>query len=248
MATILAHMRKSDCYTKNWGGTPVRLRLAGGSFASLVRSTRRQEGLTLRWSVCLAVVASLLLPAGAFAWTVTVHVHGAGKVVETTPRALMNCTVGPTGKSESSVTDCVAGTPGGVYNSFDVVNLQASVPQDSFDRGWRFAKYVDSGAGGGQINCDPQGTTGDHFDVDCQFQIFENLQTHLYFDDVAGPQDTAVSSGPPAATNATTATLNFDAASDPDAVFECRLDRPGQAPGASSHAAVRATSPRPTRA
>ncbi len=186
----------------------------------------------MRWSACLAAVALLLLPAGAFAWTVTVHLHGAGKVVETTPRALMNCTVGPAGKSEASVTDCVAGTPSGIYNSFDVVNLQASVPQDSFDRGWRFLKYVDSSAGGGQINCDPQDTAGDHFSVNCQFQIFENLQTNLYFDDIAGPQDTAISSGPPAATNSTSATLNFDAASDPDATYECRLDRPGE--GAAS--------------
>ena len=186
----------------------------------------------LGWSACLAALAAtLLLPAGAFAWTVTVHVHGAGKVVETTPRALMNCAVGPAGKSEATVTDCVAGTPGGLYNSFDVVNLQASVPQDSFDRGWRFLKYVDSGAGGGQINCDPQGTSGDHFSVDCQFQIFENLETNLYFDDIAGPSDTTILTGPPLHTNATTASLTFNAPSDPDASYECRLDRPGQPAG-----------------
>ena len=128
----------------------------------------------------------------------------------------------------------MAGTPSGLYNSFDVVNLQASVPQDSFDRGWRFLKYVDSSAGGGHINCDPQDTAGDHFSVNCQFQIFENLQTNLYFDDIAGPQDTAISSGPPAATNSTSATLNFDAASDPDATYECRLDRPGESAALSS--------------
>ena len=108
-------------------------------------------------AACLTGLVMLLLPAGAYAWTVTVHVHGAGAVSETTPRALMNCAVGPAGKSEASVTDCVAGTTSGLYNSFDVVNLRASVPQDSFDRGWRFLKYVDSGAGGESDQLRPAG-------------------------------------------------------------------------------------------
>jgi hypothetical protein len=172
------------------------------------------------------VVACLFAPAAASAWTVTVHVHGAGAVTETTDRALMNCTVSSAGKSEASVTDCVAGTPAGLYASFDVINLRASVPAPAFDRGWRFLKWVDSSAGGGQINCDPQETSGDHLDDDCQFQIFENLQTNLYFDDIAGPQDTSVSGGPSDPTNQTGATFNFNAASDPDSTYECKLDRP----------------------
>jgi hypothetical protein len=39
----------------------------------------------------------------------------------------MNCTVGPAGKSNASVTDCVAGTPDGTYSFGDIVDLQGSV-------------------------------------------------------------------------------------------------------------------------
>ncbi len=182
----------------------------------------------LKLLVAAAAIAALAAPAGAFAWQVTVRVHGAGMVHETTPRALMNCSVSPDGKSESSVTSCIAGTPGGVYNSGDVVSLRASVPTAAFNRGWRFLRWVD-GNGSGQINCDPQEATGNHTSVDCQFQIWENLSIDLYFDDVEGPQDTFISSGPPSPTNATGATFAFNAASDPDALFDCRLDRPGLA-------------------
>ena len=191
-------------HSKNWGATPVR---------------RRSRAVASRRACAGDPVNSVGPPAsrpspprscfprapspGPSPSTCTARARSSRR-----PRAqLMNCAVGPAGKSEATVTDCVAGTPGGLYNSFDVVNLQASVPQDSFDRGWRFLKYVDSGAGGGQINCDPQGTTGDHFSVDCQFQIFENLETNLYFDDIAGPSDTTILTGPPLHTNATTASL-----------------------------------------
>ncbi len=173
----------------------------------------------------LALLCLLVSAPAAFAWQVTVRVHGAGKVTETTARNLMNCTVSP-GVSEATVTNCIAGSPTGLYAHGDIVALQASVPAEQFNRGWRFLKWVDA-SGGGNINCDPQDTTGDHLNVNCQFQIFENLAVDLYFDDVHGPSDTSVTSGPSGTVSSTSATLGFNALSDPDASFECRLDRPG---------------------
>lgn len=181
----------------------------------------------LRRAVLVAAVCLLAAPAAAQAWTVTVYVHGAGAVTETTPRALMNCSVSAAGRSESSVTSCVAGTPNGLYNSFDIVNLNASVPAAAFDRGWRFLKWVD-GTAANQINCDPQGDTGDHFSANCQFQIFANLWVDLYFDDTfANPVD-SLSGGPAngTTTNQTTATFGFDASGDPDSNYQCRVERP----------------------
>src|SRR5215212_4846613 len=72
-----------------------------------------------RWALlAIALFAGLVAPTAASAYSVTVHVHGAGKVDETTARNLMDCTTS-SNVSESTVTDCVAGTPGGLYNSFD---------------------------------------------------------------------------------------------------------------------------------
>ena len=183
---------------------------------------------TKSWTTLAAACAAALLalPAVANAYTVTVHVHGAGTVVETTPRLLMDCTTA-SNVSETSITDCTAGSASGVYNWGDIVNLQASVPQTLYSRGWRFSKWVDSGSGG-QINCDPQATTGDHTSVNCQFQVFENLQTNLYFDDVAGPNSTVITSPPASPSKQTSATFGFNASDDPDALFDCRLDRPSQ--------------------
>ena len=70
---------------------------------------------TVHRRLLLVAIATLFLaaPAAASGWTVTVHVHGGGKVDETTTRNLMNCTT-PSGVSESTVTDCVAGTASGL--------------------------------------------------------------------------------------------------------------------------------------
>jgi hypothetical protein len=177
----------------------------------------------------LALLCLLVSAPAAFAWQVTVRVHGSGTVVETTPRNLMNCTVSSS-VSESTVTNCVAGTPTGVYNHGDIVELQASVGATAFNRGWRFLKWVDA-SGGGNINCDPQDSTGDHLLTACRFQIFENLGVDLYFDDIHGPSDTSIGSGPTGTVSSTSATFGFNALSDPDASFECRLDRPGMPTG-----------------
>ena len=177
--------------------------------------------------VLVAAGCLLAAPAAAHAWTVTVYVHGAGAVDETTARNLMNCTVGPAGKSDSSVTSCVAGTQSGLYNSFDIIALNALVPATQADRGWRFDRWVD-GTAADQINCDPQDQTGAHFQTGCQFQIFSNLWVDLYFDDTfANPVD-SLTGGPTAGstTNATGATFNFNASGDPDSTYQCRVERP----------------------
>ncbi len=185
-----------------------------------------------RFLYVTAVMTALAVPATASAYTVTVNVHGAGKVEEVPNRFgeekhQLDCSVSPGGKTESTETQCVAGTESGLYNSGNIVNLLASVPQGSaaYARGWRFSRWVDSNAGG-MVNCDPQGTVGSHLDDHCEFQVFQNLTIDLYFDDTFGPTDTTVTGGPSQVTNSTNATFNFNAASDPDAVFECRLDRP----------------------
>jgi hypothetical protein len=185
----------------------------------------------LRPARALPLVIAVLLaaPAAASAWQVTVQVHGAGRVTENTPRNLMDCTVAPASfMPESATTNCVAGSPTGVYNHGDVVELQASVPQEYYDRGWRFQKWVDA-SGSGLINCDPQDATGNHLIATCKFQIFENLSVHLYFDDTFGPSGVSISGGPTGTTSASSATFGFDAVSDPDARYTCRLDKPGVA-------------------
>jgi hypothetical protein len=189
-------------------------------------STRRLLALPV-------LLAGLIAPASAAAWTVTVHVHGAGKVEEVPNRFgeekhQLDCTVPPGGMSEASVTDCVGGSLGGLWNSGNIVKLLASVPADAAARGWQVSRYVDGNASH-QINCDPQNTTGDHVSSECEFQIFDNLFVDLYFDDTHGPTDTAVTSGPSGTTNQTAPTFGFDAPSDPDATFECRLDTPAGA-------------------
>jgi hypothetical protein len=185
----------------------------------------------LRPAGVLPLVIAILLaaPAAANAWTVTVKVHGAGGVTEVSDGGLMNCTT-PSGVSEATVTNCTAGSPTGAYASGWIVELQRSLPQEYFDRGWRFQKWVD-GTGSGKINCDPQDQIGDHFGTNCKFQIFENLFTDLYFDDIAGPTGTAISGGPSGTMTATSAAFNFGATDGPDANFQCRLDRPGTAIG-----------------
>ena len=184
----------------------------------------------LRGFICVCGML-LALPAAAQAYVVTVHVHGAGAVVETTPAALMNCSVGPSGKSNSSVTNCVAGSASGPYSWGWGVTLQASVPATAYARGWRFEKWVDSSAGGGQIDCDPQGQGGDVTTTTCSFTTFSDLQTDLYFTDASGPQDTAISGGPTGVTRSTAASFTLSAPSDPDATFECKLDYPGMSGG-----------------
>jgi hypothetical protein len=179
--------------------------------------------------ILLAVM--LAAPAAANAWTVTVHVHGAGGVDETTAGDLLNCTVAPSNTSNASVTDCVGGSPSGNYASGWIVDLAATEPTFGYDRGWRFEKWYD-GTGSGQINCDPQDQTGDQTSpTDCKFQIFGNLYVDLYFHDIfANPVDSLT--GSPAAgakTNATTATFGFNASGDLDSNFQCKLDRPGSA-------------------
>jgi hypothetical protein len=188
--------------------------------------------MKIRATLLATVMALLVAPAATQAYTVTVHVHGAGGVTESTPAHLMNCTVGPASKSESSVTDCVAGTPTGDYGYGWTVNLAAAVPTAATNRGWVFEKWVDAN-GSTKVDCDPAGTFGDNFSTSCQFGIFNNVDVDLYFNDVAGPTGLVIGAGSTPAggshTQSTTANMTFDATGDPDATFECKLDRPNLA-------------------
>ena len=181
----------------------------------------------------IIALTALLAPVTASAYTVTVHVHGAGAVQEVfnknnQMRNVLNCTVGPGGKSNASVQDCVGGSASGNWAWGDIVRLQEFVPAAAAARGWAFDHWTD-GTAAQQINCDPQPTTGDFTSpIYCEFQIFDNLWVDLYFKDSQGPADTAIaSSGPSGVTKQTTASFTFGAASDPDATFQCKLDRPG---------------------
>jgi hypothetical protein len=115
---------------------------------------------------------------------VTVNVHGAGSIDETTRANLLNCTT-PGGSSESTIIACPGGTPGGDYQWGWTVTLVADVPASYHDRGWRFLKWVDSSSPG-KVNCDPQDTTGDHTSATCTFATFDNLSIDAYFDDIEG--------------------------------------------------------------
>ena len=206
---------------------------------------RRRTRSTL--AVTLFALLSAAAPSAAEAWTVTVRIHGAGGVTEVAnkfgeDRNQMDCSVNPSSTTTETSTpiNCVGGTPSGLYNSSNVVRLAPSLPTDgaAYRAGWRFHKWVDSGAGGGLINCDPQNVTGDQMTPTyCEFQIFENLTVDLYFKDDFGPQDTSLSGGPDegATVSSSSATFNFDAPSDPNASFHCRLSRRGGATGLYQH-------------
>src|SRR3954454_16485872 len=152
----------------------------------------RMAGTSAGKALIAAVLMLVLVPASASAWTVTIHVHGAGGVLEVNNRFddnqdQMNCLVGPDGRSNSSVTDCVGGSANGLYNSGNIVRLAPQLSQAAVNRGWHFDHWTDSNAGGGLINCDPQNTAGDFSSPDyCEFQIFENLRADLWFKDTAG--------------------------------------------------------------
>ena len=60
--------------------------------------------------------------------------------------------------------------------------------------------------------------------------MFQNLEIDLYFNDTFGPS-AGITGGPTGTTKQTSATFNFNASTDPDATFECRLDPPGAATG-----------------
>src|SRR5688572_1987595 len=120
-----------------------------------------QDRSRIVWAViAVAVALAVALPTAASAWTVTVRIHGAGDVSEVVNRLggtrnQGTCSVGPTGRSESSPpSNCVLGSASGFWSSADVVRLAQDVPSQAYNRGWRYLKWVD-GTAPGQINCDP---------------------------------------------------------------------------------------------
>lgn len=180
----------------------------------------------------LALVATLLAllgmaaaPAVSHAWKVTVYMHGAGVVDEITDANLLYCDAGLEDVSENTVRTCEATG----YGSGFIVELHAYVTASQAGRGWVLSHW-DEGTQSSTIDCDPSGRTRFFTGAKCKFQIFQDLSIHLYFDDVAAPDTTALSGSPSdgAKTNFTNASFTFDG-SDPDARYDCRLDRPGDA-------------------
>jgi hypothetical protein len=177
-------------------------------------------------AVFVTVLVVMLAPATASAWQVTVNIHGAGGIDETTAANLLNCETGVTGRSNASTFTCTGGTPTGNYQSGWIVELSAYVPAAYADRGWRFSAWEDTTVGG-RVNCDDQPADKAYI---CKFQIWENLTADLYFLDTQGPQDTVITAASPSGTTSSaSASFGFKADSDPDATFECRLQGPGQA-------------------
>jgi hypothetical protein len=178
----------------------------------------------------MPLVAAFVLaaPSAAHAWKVDVYVHGAGGLDETTDRNLLNCQTPLTDISEESVTTCSGGSTSGLYNHGDIIDISTYVPPVHFDRGWRFLKWVD-GTATDQINCDPQGTTGDQtFPTNCKFQIFGNRWVDVYFDDVlANPVDSLTGTPTAGSTvSSTNASFGFNASGDPDSDYQCRIEKP----------------------
>jgi hypothetical protein len=184
----------------------------------------------------LAIVGALALPAAASALTVTVTVHGAGGVTEI-PNSLDEtrnqgpCEVDPTGATPAMVTVCELGDADGLWNSGDIVRLSslANPDIDAYNAGWRFDKWVD-GSGPGEVNCNPQESTGDHTNpAYCEFEITEDAIIDLYFKDVAGPNTFFTLTGAAEFTNDATVTYEFNSSTDSDATFECKLEGPSGA-------------------
>ena len=182
----------------------------------------------------LLMMGALVLPAAASALTVTVTIHGAGGVIETLnslggTRDQGSCEVDPTGVIPADETVCVLGSPGGFWNAGDLVRLSPLVNEDvdAYNAGWRFDKWVD-GSGPGEVNCDPQETTGDHVNpAYCDFVITEDASIDLHFKDTAGPNTQFGDVGVAEFTNVNTASIGFTSTTDSDALFECKLDGPG---------------------
>jgi hypothetical protein len=182
--------------------------------------------------VLLTALGALALPMAASAMTVTVTVHGAGGVFETEnslgeSREQGSCEVLPTGKTAATETVCTLGESDGLWNSGDIVRLLPLQNPDvaAYNAGWRIDKWVD-GSGPGDVNCDPQETTGDHESFFCEFEIVEDASLDLYFKDTAGPDTHFTLTGVAEFTNSTTANFEFTSSTDSDATFECKLDSP----------------------
>lgn len=178
--------------------------------------------------VLLSVLALVLIPSAAQAYTVTVNLHGAGVVDEINGRDLMYCGEHLLDNvAESTSTNCTAGTLTGNYAWGDVVDLKAFVTDAQAARGWYFSHWQEL-TGSGKIDCDPQGDPVAYYGTNCKFQIFENLSIDLYFNDDTAPNTTSLAGSPAhgARTNSTDASFTFDG-SEPDARYDCKLDRPG---------------------
>jgi hypothetical protein len=94
--------------------------------------TERRTGMRRALlGAALAVAALGAAPGSAHAWTLTTQMFGGGNVHEKTPRNLYGdagCTSNSAVASGAFSGNCVAGTPNGVYNSGDIVEIEARIP------------------------------------------------------------------------------------------------------------------------
>jgi hypothetical protein len=185
---------------------------------------------TRRLLVTMALVMAALAcsPGSAGAWQLTTQMYGGGTVKETTNRNLYGsagCTSSSAVASGAFSGNCVAGTPDGVYNSADIVRIEASVPPAYAAEGWQFAYWV-SNDGSGRVDCDGTEDAQHHNTLSaCQFQIFQNLSMGAVFVDNGTPDTNAISGTPAESSRTSVAQGAWGFSSpDPTAALQCSFD------------------------
>ncbi len=182
---------------------------------------KRLRSWHLPAAATLAGAVLVLVPSPAHAYQVSVQVLGAGRIVETTPAHLMDCTT----PYSSTPTSCTAGSPSGDYQWGWSVHYRAEARP-----GYVFSRWESTN--GGPVICDGANGAPVYTNPLCTFTTFDNLNVRAVFLDPFVPSAPSLSGGPAAVTNQTTASFSFSHGSDPTvARFDGKLDQPGQ-PGA----------------
>jgi Bacterial Ig-like domain len=172
--------------------------------------------------VLLAVFQVALQAKPAHAWEMKVTITGAGKVEETTPARLLNCSTSSTNPTGLTGATCFAGTPSGDYGNLWDVDYLATPAS-----GYTFKQWESDGTTRNPIICDrstPAATTATYSGSNtCKFRATGNLQTRVVFEDTTRPPTPTISSGPNAPVK-DFANFFFGSAQDPTfKQYECRV-------------------------
>jgi hypothetical protein len=185
---------------------------------------------TKRARLVLVVAATLMAAAfqlalqakPAQAWEMRVTITGAGRVEETTPARLLNCSTLSTNPTGQTGAACLAGTPNGDYGNFwDVDYLATPAP------GYTFKRWEGDGTTRRAIVCDrstpPASAPTYSGSTACKFRAVDNMQTRVVFADEQDPSQPSITSTTPVRTNGAV-TFNFSTTADPTfRRFECRV-------------------------